>query len=73
MAELTVPLISTNVAGVSDYDESNVEFTVFFVNGGEYLISGAPRSVYDGLIAAPSPGRYYNQSIRDAYSIERIS
>jgi hypothetical protein len=73
MAEMTVPLRSSNVAGVSAYDDETSEFTVFFVSGGEYVVEGAPKSVYAGLVSAESPGRYYNSQIRNTYLVRRES
>lgn len=48
------------------YDKETQELTIVFPNG-EYSFSGVPPDVYEGLLKAPSAGRYYNTRIRGVY------
>jgi len=41
--------------------------TVEFTNGREYTHEWVPKTVYEGLLAAASPGSYYNSQIRGVY------
>lgn len=33
-----------------------------------YIYSGVPQSIYDGFVAAPSRGRYFNAIIKGRYA-----
>jgi hypothetical protein len=41
---------------------------LWFQNGRVYTFFSVPKSVYDELLAAGSPGSYYNENIRGRYS-----
>jgi hypothetical protein len=49
------------------YDPVRRVLTVRFVNGRVYLYADVPASVYLGLRAAESKGRFFNTHIRDVY------
>ena len=38
-----------------------------FDHGASYRYYGVPRSVYNGLLRAPSKGKYFNANIRNRY------
>ena len=42
-------------------------------NGAIYRYFLVPHAVFEGLIAAPSKGAYFNHHIRTAYKSERIA
>lgn len=64
------PLASSNLDGC-DYADDTRELTIAFKSGSVYVYSGVPREVYEGLTGAISPGRYFQSSIKDAYSYRR--
>lgn len=43
-----------------------------FISGGLYQYSGVPESVYHGLMAAGSHGRYFHAHIKGRYPYARI-
>jgi lysyl-tRNA synthetase class 2 len=48
------------------YDEASSTLGVRFKNGGEYEYSGVPESVYRGILAAPSAGKYFQTHVKNA-------
>lgn len=44
-----------------------------FKSGSIWAYHRVPKNVYESLINSPSSGNYFNLSIRDIYSSERIS
>ena len=62
---------SSNIAAVS-YDADSKTLTVDFLDGDSYEYANVPQSVAIGLAAAPSPGRYFYQHIRNLYAYEKV-
>lgn len=50
------------------YDIETEELKIQFQSGKVYSYQGVPASVYNGLLEADSPGRYFIQSIKDIYA-----
>ncbi|WP_114953682.1 KTSC domain-containing protein [Sphingomonadaceae bacterium KCTC 52780] len=50
-----------------EYDEDSRRLDIWFKETGCCSFRGVPVSVYSGLLAAPSKGRYFNQYVRDRY------
>ena len=71
MADIT-PLSSSNLSGAG-YDPESREMTVIFTSGGEYVYSEVDQATFDGLLQAPSPGRYFAQNIRGVFSYRRAA
>lgn len=46
------------------YDEEARALGIWFRGSGRYLYSDVPRAIYEGLKAAPSAGRYFNEHVR---------
>src|SRR5579872_5340727 len=67
--ELT-PVTSSNLAAVG-YDPSTGQLQIRFRNGREYVYQ-VPFSIYQGLMAASSKGRYFSFWIRWRYRGRRI-
>lgn len=44
-----------------------------FKSGSVWAYYRVPKKVYESLISSPSMGNYFNISIRDIYSCERLS
>ena len=55
------------------YDDSREILQLEFRSHAVYLYLGVPGSVFEALVAAPSKGRYFNDSIRGHFSHTRIS
>lgn len=60
------PLRSTAIAAAG-YDPDTRELELEFTSGETYTYEDVPPEVYQELIASRSPGRFYHQSIKDAY------
>jgi len=61
-----IRVISSAIAAVG-YDANSMQMQIRFVQGHSYTFCRVPQSVFDGLLAASSKGRYYDQHIRDRY------
>ena len=49
------------------YSAQSRDLDIRFVNGRTYRYFNVPPDVYEGLIAAPSKGTFFNAQIRDKY------
>lgn len=65
-----IPVDSSNIASVG-YE--NGTLYIRFHSGGLYSYSDVPASVYQGLMSAPSKGRYFHAHIRGQYNYRHIS
>lgn len=54
------------------YEEETKTLEIEFNNGSVYRYYGVPFSVYQGLMSAPSHGKYFHQHIRDVYPYTRV-
>jgi hypothetical protein len=54
------------------YDEETRELIIGLTTGRTYIYRGVQDWIYDGLLAAPSVGRYYNRRIKDRYPYDEI-
>ena len=66
-----VTVESTTLATVA-YDEARELLQLEFCSRAVYLYFGVPAAVHQGLLAAPSKGRYFNQTIRGQFSYRSI-
>lgn len=66
------PLVSTNLESAA-YNPENKIMRVIFNTGGIYQYYDVPLGVYNGLVNAPSVGRYFFENVRDVYNYEQIS
>ena len=62
---------SSNLYAVG-YDESSGTLQVEFRNGSIYEYYNVPASVYQGLLDAPSKGRYFYAHIRNTYQDHQL-
>jgi hypothetical protein len=60
-----VSVDSSTVDAVA-YDEASSMLGVRFKSGGEYEYFGVPESVYRGILAAPSAGKYFQTHVKNA-------
>ena len=64
-----IPVSSSNLASVG-YE--NGTLYIAFNSGGLDSYSNVPISVYNGLLAASSHGKYFHQFIKNVYPYKRI-
>ena len=60
------PVRSSNLAAVG-YDAESGILEIEFLDSGVYQYLDVPQSVYDGLMSAPSHGKFFHAHIRDKY------
>ncbi len=54
----------------AEYNPASRTLQIWFVeSGGPYDYHGVPERIFDGLCRARSEGTYYNDHIRDQYSV----
>lgn len=66
------PVSSSNLRSVG-YDDSTSVLEVEFNSGGVYQYYNVPTAVYQGLMNAPSHGRYFHTQIKNAYQYSKVS
>ena len=64
-----IPVSSSNIAAIG-YDGSTLY--VRFHSGGLYAYFSVPQPVYDGLMSAPSHGKFLAAYIKGNYHYQRI-
>jgi hypothetical protein len=62
---------SSNVVSIG-YDPSTEVLEIEFRTSGVYRYSTVPEQVFDGLLNAPSHGKYFWANIRDRYPYEKV-
>lgn len=65
------PVQSSNIRSVG-YDQGAMVLEIEFHTGGVYQYIDVPRSVYDGLLRAPSKGSYFHSHIKERYRYRRV-
>ena len=65
------PVVSSNIAAIG-YESGTNTLEVEFASGAVYEYLGVPGDVYDGFLAAESPGRYFAANIKGSYSFNRV-
>ena len=65
------PVESSSLAAIG-FDGTLNELYVSFRNGRMYRYFQVPSSVHRALLAAPSLGRYFNETVRDRYPSQRL-
>ena len=66
-----IPLSSSNLASC-DYSEETRTLTITFHSGDTWSYSDVDKSIYEGLVAASSPGRYFYRQIKGLYPGSQI-
>jgi hypothetical protein len=66
MAQVQPITGSSSISGAG-YDPETETLTITFVGVRSYDYHNLPQSIYDGLMAADSAGRYFNTHIRGVY------
>ena len=68
MPQLPWQRLSSSMITRATYDPETETLSLQFVSGQTYDFEDVPISVYNGLLEADSPGRYYHANIRGIYS-----
>ena len=63
-----MPQLRSSNLNSADYDEETRTLTIVFKGGSVYTYADVDQGTYDGLLAAPSPGKYLAQNIKDVFS-----
>lgn len=63
---------STAIANFN-YDPKRKILAVTFLSGNLYYYKAVPQMVYNGLKAAMSKGRYFNDFIKNKFEFEHVS
>lgn len=66
-----MPVSSSSLASVG-YDPEAETLEIEFLNGGVYQYYNVPQVVYDGLMQAPSAGKYFYAFIRHDYPCAKL-
>lgn len=64
-----IPVSSSNLSAVGY--ENNTLYVVFH-NGSLYSYAGVPRHIYEGLMSAPSHGKYLATYVKGTYPYTRL-
>jgi lysyl-tRNA synthetase, class II len=59
--------LNSSALSSATYDDESRELELTFSSGRTYTYHDVPKDVYDGLVSSSSPGRYYNEAIKDIY------
>lgn len=63
--------LTSSAINSAAYNTKNGTLTIEFKRGDKYEYPNVPREHYDGLIHAPSVGKYFNQYIKQ-YSVKKV-
>jgi hypothetical protein len=63
---------SSRIAAIG-HDRDTLELEIEFVDGGTYVYGDVPRTVFDALKSAGSPGRYLDSYIKPRYQFYKKS
>ncbi len=66
-----ISLKSSIIASVA-YDERKNELQIKFVHGSEHVYKEISFDVFNALVKASSPGKYYLKNIRGKYEYEKV-
>ncbi len=62
---------SSNLNRVS-YNSQSQQMLIQFRSGAVYQYWSVPGNISQGLVQADSPGKFFNQNIRNRYSYKRV-
>lgn len=62
---------SSNLRSVG-YDQKTNILEIEFYSGGIYQYFNVPLDIYQGLLSAPSKGRFHAYNIKNSYRYQRI-
>lgn len=62
-----MPYFNSSAIKRAEYDVQSSRLTLWFPEGRSYNYCAVPVSVWNGLLSAPSKGRYFNANIDGRY------
>ncbi|WP_183627718.1 KTSC domain-containing protein [Novosphingobium sediminicola] len=62
-----MPYFNSSAIKRAEYDDATGRLTIWFPQGHSYDYCGVPPEIWQGLLSAGSPGRYFNAFIADRY------
>jgi len=62
-------IVDSDVIGSISYDVDTKTLAIKFRRGGSYAYSNVPKRVFENFMRARSKGKFFNDSIRNQYSI----
>ena len=66
------PVVSSDIASIG-YDATSETLEIEFKATGVYRYFSVPKEVHEGLVATPSPGKYFLQNIKGKYAWEKAN
>ena len=72
MSAARVAFEQSTALAFAEYDEDTATLTIRFRSGATHCFYMVPRRVFEGLIEAPSAGRYFTAEIRERYRQTRV-
>ncbi|WP_425602855.1 KTSC domain-containing protein [Hoeflea algicola] len=65
-----MPRFNSTAIAAAEYNASTRILQIWFVeSGGPYSYYGVPAAIFEGLCNSRSKGGYFNDHIRDRYSV----
>ena len=62
-----MPQLDSTAVHRVDYTPTTLTLDIWYVGGGRYSYFDVPASVYEALLAAPSPGAFVNSQIKPRF------
>jgi hypothetical protein len=59
--------ISSTAISSASYDDETKTLEVSFTSGQTYTFQNVPVEIFEGLISAPSAGKYYHSQIKGQF------
>jgi hypothetical protein len=72
VAEPIMPEVHSTAIARIYYSARRHELFVSFTSGRVYVYFGVAEQEYRGFLAAPLPGQYFNEHIRDRYDYREL-
>lgn len=54
-----------------EYDDETKDMHITFATGGRHKFKNVEKDIYDGLVAAESPGKHFHLHVRKKYESEQ--
>jgi hypothetical protein len=64
--------IESSVMTAIEYDEAAAELDITFTGGKIYRYRNVPVEIYAGLLDADSKGRFFNETIKEAFAFAEV-
>ena len=71
--EIDVKPVRSRDLALIGYDAATAVLEVVFRAGGVYRYQGVPENIYQGLMAAPSHGTFFQKHVKVCYPYVKVS